>query len=321
MRNGLWMVSVIGLAIASLFIGVESIQLTDLLQLNEQQQLVLLSTRFPRMISLILAGATMSISGLIMQHLTQNKFVSPTTSGTMDSARIGILVAMLVFNDASILQKTGIAFLFAVAGTFIFIGIVNRVRVKSTMMIPLIGMMFGSIMGSIATFLAYQYDLVQNVSSWLQGNFSLVSRGNYELIYLAVPLMIVAYLYADYFTIAGLGKDMATSIGVSYQVVQFGGVLIVSLATAVVILTVGSVPFLGIIIPNLVALMRGDHLKNTLLETALFGSAFLLVCDMISRVVIAPYEVSVSLVVGIIGSALFMYLLMRGESSHEAKKN
>lgn len=321
MRNGLWMVSVIVLAIASLFIGVESIQLIDLLQLNDRQQLVLLSTRFPRMISLILAGATMSISGLIMQHLTQNKFVSPTTSGTMDSARIGILVAMLVFNDASILQKTGIAFLFAVAGTFIFIGIVNRVRVKSTMMIPLIGMMFGSIMGSIATFLAYQYDLVQNVSSWLQGNFSLVSRGNYELIYLAVPLMIVAYLYADYFTIAGLGKDMATSIGVSYQVVQFGGVLIVSLATAVVILTVGSVPFLGIIIPNLVALMRGDHLKNTLLETALFGSAFLLVCDMISRVVIAPYEVSVSLVVGIIGSALFMYLLMRGEGSHEAKKN
>lgn len=171
MRNGLWMVSVIVLAIASLFIGVESIQLTDLLQLNDRQQLVLLSTRFPRMISLILAGATMSISGLIMQHLTQNKFVSPTTSGTMDSARIGILVAMLVFNDASILQKTGIAFLFAVAGTFIFIGIVNRVRVKSTMMIPLIGMMFGSIMGSIATFLAYQYDLVQNVSSWLQEIF------------------------------------------------------------------------------------------------------------------------------------------------------
>ena len=79
------------------------------------------------------------------------------------------------------------------------------------------------------------------------------------------------------------------------------------------ILTVGSLPFLGVVVPNLIAIARGDHLRKTLFETAVFGSIFLLICDIISRIVIAPYEVSVSLVVGIIGSVLFIYLLLRGE--------
>ncbi|MGX7419449.1 ABC transporter permease [Carnobacterium gallinarum] len=312
MRKGLWIGTLVLIGLISLFVGIQDISPNEILNLTENQQLVLFSTRIPRTISLILAGSTLSICGLIMQHLTQNKFVSPTTAGTMDSARIGILVSMLFFTDATMLQKTMIAFLFALAGTVGFIFLVNQLQVRNVVMVPLIGMMFGSILGSIATFLAYQNNLVQNISSWLQGNFSLVTRGNYELMYVAVPLMIVAYVYADYFTIAGLGKEVATGIGVNYQLVQFGGILIVALASSVVILTVGSLPFLGVVVPNLIALARGDHLKNTLGETALFGAVFLLICDIISRLVIAPYEVSVSLIVGIIGSSIFIYLLLRG---------
>lgn len=315
MRKGIWIVLLSVIAFVSLFIGVQDIELSHVLQFNftKNEQLILQSTRIPRTVSLIIAGATLSICGLIMQHLTQNKFVSPTTAGTMDSARIGILVAMLFFTDASIFQRTVIAFLFAFAGTVAFIFMVNHLQIKNAVMVPLIGLMFGSILGSIATFLAYQNNLVQNMASWLQGNFSLVSRGNYELMYLAIPLMIIAYLYADYFTLAGLGKEVAINAGVSYQIVQFGGILIVALASSIVILTVGSLPFLGVVVPNLIAIARGDHLRKTLFETAVFGSIFLLICDIISRIVIAPYEVSVSLVVGIIGSVLFIYLLLRGE--------
>src|SRR5690625_1425927 len=92
-------------SIASLFIGVSRVSLLDVFSLDESQLQILWISRFPRLISILIAGASMSISGLIMQQLSQNKFVSPTTAGTLDSARLGILVAIMVFTGANPLQK------------------------------------------------------------------------------------------------------------------------------------------------------------------------------------------------------------------------
>jgi iron complex transport system permease protein len=102
------------LSILSLFIGVNDLMLRALLQGDSEQWLILATTRVPRTLSLILAGGTMSICGLIMQHLTQNKFVSPTTAGTMDSARLGILLVMLFFTECldSIANISGFSFRF-----------------------------------------------------------------------------------------------------------------------------------------------------------------------------------------------------------------
>ena len=113
MRYG-WLIGLLGLlTISSLFIGVSTIQVIDLLQFKGQSTQLFLATRLPRTVCLILAGATSSICGLIMQHLTQNKFVSPTTAGTMDSARLGILVVMLFLPNAPLLLRSFTAFLFA----------------------------------------------------------------------------------------------------------------------------------------------------------------------------------------------------------------
>lgn len=300
------------LSICSLFIGVHDIKLTDLFHLDQTQQLVIWSTRIPRTISLIIAGATASVCGLIMQHLTQNKFVSPTTAGTMDSAKLGILIAMVFFPNSSSLVRSLIAFIFAFIGTIVFIQMINQLPQKNQVMIPLIGLMFGNIIGSVVTFFAYQMEIIQNMSSWLQGNFSTVTRNGYELIYLSVPLLLIAYLYAYQFTIAGMGKDMATNIGINYQAIQLLGLGIVSIASSLMLVTIGNLPFLGIIIPNLVSLYFGDQMKNTLWLTAFSGSAFLIICDIISRVIIPPYEVPVSLIVGIIGSVIFIGMLLRG---------
>lgn len=315
MKKMIGIICLIVIAVVSLLIGAHDLTVSNLLEIEGRDQLIMLTSRVPRTVSLIIAGATMSVCGLIMQHLTQNKFVSPTTAGTMDSARLGILVSMVFFNQATLFQQTLISFLFAVTGTLIFVTFLNHVRVRNIVMVPLIGMMFGNIVGSAATFLAYQYDLVQNVSSWLQGNFSLVNSGNYELIYVALPLLIILYLFADFFTVAGLGREIATELGVNYRMIQTSGIVIISLATAVVILIAGTLPFLGIIVPNIVSMRKGDHLKKTLFEIALFGSIFLLICDIIARVIIAPYELPVSLIVGIIGSMVFIYLLFKGGDS------
>lgn len=299
------------LSFTSLFIGVKSISPLDLINFKEEETQVFLASRVPRLVSIIIAGISMSISGLIMQQLSRNKFVSPTTAGTEDSARLGILVSLMVFTSASPLQKMLVAFVFALLGTFIFMKILEKIKFKDSIFIPLVGLMFGNIVSSITTFFAYKHDLIQNISSWLQGDFSMVIEGQYELIYISIPLVILAYLFANKFTVAGMGEEFAVNLGLNYKQVVNIGLTIVALVTSVVILTVGMIPFLGLIVPNIVTLYQGDNLKKSLSHTAVLGSVFLLACDIVGRLIIYPYEIPIGLTVGVIGSGIFIYLLMR----------
>ncbi|MRH42106.1 iron chelate uptake ABC transporter family permease subunit [Aquibacillus halophilus] len=302
------------LSFISVFIGVIDLNPKDLFKLTEDQLQILWISRFPRLISIVIAGMSMAICGLIMQQLSRNKFVSPTTAGTMDSARFGILVSLMLFGTASPMQKMLVAFLFALIGTFIFMKILEKVKFKDPIFIPLVGLMFGSIISSVTTFFAYKNDLIQNMSSWLQGNFALILQGRYEMLYISLPLVIVAYLYANRFTIAGMGEDFSTNLGMNHKGVVNIGLVIVALMTTVVILTVGMIPFLGLIIPNIVTIYKGDNLKNSLPHTALLGAVFVLACDIIGRIIIYPYEIAIGVTVGVIGSGIFLYLIMRRKS-------
>ncbi|MGW5889501.1 ABC transporter permease [Priestia megaterium] len=299
------------LAVSSLFVGVQDLSAMDLFHLTEEESQTLFFSRFPRLLSIIMAGMSLSICGLIMQQITRNKFVSPTTAGTMDWARLGVLISLLVFASASPLLKMSIAFIFSLAGNLLFMRILDRIKFNDTIYIPLVGLMLGSIVSSLATFIAYKYDLIQNLSSWLQGDFSLVVKGRYELLYLSIPLLIIAYLYADKFTVAGMGESFSINLGVKYKQIVNIGLVIVSLITSITILTVGMLPFLGLIIPNIVSIYRGDHLRKSLPHTAVLGAVFVLACDILGRVIIFPYEVSIGLMVGVIGSAIFLFMLIR----------
>lgn len=299
------------LSIASLFLGVTEISIFDIFHLTADQKQILMVSRFPRMVSILIAGMSMSICGLIMQQLSRNKFVSPTTAGTMDSAKLGIMISLVVFSSATPIQQMLLAFAFALIGTFLFMQILDRVKFKDPVFIPLIGLMFGNIVGSITTFIGYRNDIIQNISSWMQGDFSSILSGNYELMYISIPLLCIAYFYANRFTIAGMGEDFAKNLGLNHRQVTNIGLIIVALITASVVLTVGVIPFLGLIIPNIVTVYKGDHLKKSLMHTALLGAIFVLICDIIGRLLIYPYEIPISLTVGVIGSGAFIYLLLR----------
>jgi len=283
----------------------------DILRLKEEHIEVLLISRIPRLISIIVVGMSMSISGLIMQAISRNKFVSPTTAATTDWARFGILISMMLFSSASYLQKMLIAFLFALGGTFLFMKLLNKIKYKNSIFIPLLGIMLGNIVSSITTFFAYKHDLIQNISSWLQGDFSLIIKGRYELLYIGIPLLITAYIYGNKFTIAGMGEEFSINLGLNYNKVVTLGIVIVALITSVTVLTVGTIPFLGLIVPNIVSLYNGDNLKDNIPHTALLGGVFVLACDILGRVLIYPYELSIGVIVGVLGSGIFLYLLMR----------
>lgn len=312
LRKSYLIITVIILSIMSLFVGVSSISITDLLSGEKEQIEIFLLSRVPRLVAIILAGAGMSIAGLIMQQLSRNKFVSPTTAGTLDATRLGILVSMLLFANASTFQKMLVAFAFALAGTFLFMKILDRIKFKDAIFIPLVGLMFGNILSSITTFFAYRANVIQNMSAWLQGDFSMIMKGRFELLYISIPVIILAYLYANRFTVAGMGEDFSKNLGIPYKQVVNIGLILVATITVTVVLTVGMIPFLGLIIPNIVSIFKGDHLQKTLPYTALLGAAFLLIADILGRLIIYPYEISISLMVGVIGSGIFLMLLFRG---------
>lgn len=300
MKRFLLIILMITLSLASLLIGATSLN-TD----------VFIISRLPRLVSLIMAGVGMSISGLIMQQLSRNKFVSPTTGATIDAAQLGIVIAMVMIPGATIAFKTGMAFIFSLVGTVTFMVIIRKITFKNVVFVPLVGIMFGNIIGSITTFIAYKYDIMQNVSAWMQGDFSMILKGNYEMLYLCIPLVMIAFIYANHFNIAGMGEDFATNLGVNYNRILYMGLGVVALVTASVVITVGSIPFIGLIVPNIVSLYKGDRIKGTLIDTALIGAAFLLACDIVGRIVIYPYEISIGLTVGVVGSIIFLYLILR----------
>ena len=293
----------------SLFVGVIDLTPGELLAGNFEQLEIFLISRLPRLLAILCTGIGMSVAGLIMQQLCSNKFVSPTTGATISSAQFGILLALLFMPASTLWSRAIFAFATAILGTWIFVWFIQRIQFKDVVMVPLVGIMFGNVIGGITNYLAYKYEMTQALSSWLVGHFSLVLKGRYEIVWLTVPLVILAFLFANHFNIVGLGKDFSKNLGVPYNLVLFSGLTIAAMITASIVVVVGSISYIGLIVPNVVAMYKGDKIRGTLVDTALFGAIFVLVCDMIGRVVIAPYELPIELIVGILGSLIFIALL------------
>ena len=297
------------LSCCSLFVGVIDLTPAELLAGNFEQMEVFLISRLPRLLAILCTGIGMSVAGLIMQQLCSNKFVSPTTGATISSAQFGILLALLFMPASTLWSRAIFAFATAILGTWIFVWFIQRIQCKDVVMVPLVGIMFGNVIGGITNYLAYKYEMTQALSSWLVGHFSLVLKGRYEIVWLTVPLVVLAFLFANHFNIVGLGKDFSKNLGVPYNLVLFSGLTIAAMITASIVVVVGSISYIGLIVPNVVAMYKGDKIRGTLVDTALFGAIFVLVCDMIGRIVIAPYELPIELIVGILGSLIFIALL------------
>ncbi|REH76588.1 ABC transporter permease [Staphylococcus felis] len=304
------------LTVCSLFIGVSSVSVADVFRLDDKQLNILFASRIPRTVSILIAGSSLALSGLIMQQMMQNKFVSPTTAGTMEWAKLGILISLIFFPSQHILLKLIFAVLCSVIGTFLFVQIIQRIQFKDVVFVPLVGIMIGGIVSSFSTFIALQTNAVQSIGNWLNGNFAIITSGRYEVLYLSLPLLILTYVYANQFTIAGMGRDFSQSLGLNYQFVMNMGLMIIATITALVVVTVGTLPFLGLIVPNIVAIFKGDHLNFALPHTAMLGAIFVMISDILGRLIVYPYEINIGLTIGVFGTVIFILMLMKGRHQY-----
>jgi len=299
-------VAVVGLLVVlSLFTGVY-----DVVGAQDGGEMFAI-TRIPRTIALVLAGAAMAMSGLVMQLLTQNRFVEPTTTGTTEWAGLGLLTVMVLAPGASIVARMTGAVVAAFVGTMVFFLFLRRVSLRSSLIVPIVGIMLGAVVGSVSTFVALQTDMLQSLGVWFAGSFTSVLRGQYEILWIVALVGIAVFVVADRFTVAGLGEEVSTNVGLNYERIVLIGSGLIAVATGVVTVVVGNLPFLGLIVPNIVSMLRGDDLRSNLPWVCLLGIAVVTVCDLIGRTVIMPFEVPVSLVLGVVGAVVFIALLLR----------
>ncbi|MEO8282101.1 MAG: iron chelate uptake ABC transporter family permease subunit [Pseudarthrobacter sp.] len=245
-------VVVLALATLSMFVGVSDVSLPALLTGDPTAVEIFWISRVLRTLAVVLAGMAVAVAGLIMQLMARNRFVEPSTVGTVESATLGILVVTVFIPTAPILLRMGVASVFAVLGTALFLAILRRLPTRNTLLIPLVGIMLGGVIAAVTT-----------------------------------------------------------NLGLNYTATMRLGLIIVSLISAVVVTTVGAVPFLGLVVPNIVSLLFGDNLRRAVPWTALFGADFVLVCDIIGRTIRYPYEVPVDMVMAVLGAILFLVLILR----------
>nr|WP_318865990.1 iron chelate uptake ABC transporter family permease subunit [Pseudomonas soli] len=291
-------------------VGASQMSWSALLSASDDAWLTLTASRLPRLAALVLTGVGLSICGVILQQIVRNRFVEPATCGGLDAAKLGILVALTVLPGAGATGRMLFALVFCLLASLAYVAIIRRIRFTNLVLVPVIGLMYGSVLSAIAEFYAYRHNILQSMQGWLLGDFPRVIEGNYEIIYLILPIVVLTYLYAQRFTVLGMGEGMATSLGLNYAATAILGLVLVAVTVSATVITVGAIPFVGLVVPNLVALRYGENLKRTLPIVAMCGAALLLACDILGRLLIHPYEVPIGLTAGSVGGVLFLVLIL-----------
>ncbi|MEQ6927809.1 iron chelate uptake ABC transporter family permease subunit [Pseudomonas mosselii] len=291
-------------------VGASQMSWSALWSASDDAWLTLTASRLPRLAALVLTGVGLSVCGVILQQIVRNRFVEPATCGGLDAAKLGILVALTVLPGAGVSGRMLFALVFCLLASLVYVAIIRRIRFTNLVLVPVIGLMYGSLLSAIAEFYAYRHNILQSMQGWLLGDFSRVIEGNYEIIYLILPIVVITYLYAQRFTVLGMGEGMATSLGLNYAATAILGLVLVAVTVSATVITVGAIPFVGLVVPNLVALRYGEHLKRTLPIVAMCGAALLLACDILGRLLIHPYEVPIGLTAGGVGGVLFLLLIL-----------
>lgn len=272
------------LSLASNFVGVAS--------LSSDTGLILTVSRLPRTAAVILTGAALAVAGVVEQQLVRNCFVEPGSTGTGEAAALGLLAVTVLFPDTPIWVKMLAASLAGIAGTGLFLLMIHRLPPQEILMVPLAGLIWFGVLFAVVVHIGWQADLVQLINIWLMaGEFSGVIAGRYELLWIAGAAAGLALFAADRFAILGLGDGVARGLGLNPAAMMRLGLVVISVVTALVMATVGLVPFVGLVVPNIVSRVMGDNLRASLPVTALGGATLLLACDILGRVVTFPYEV------------------------------
>jgi len=274
--------------------------------------------RLPRVLTGAVVGATLAVAGAVLQALFRNPLAAPETLGVSAGAALGAILAITFGADTRIgpLAPVPLASLVGAlsAMTVVYLLASATSRALSTSVLLLAGVALNAFISAMILFVQYLSDFTQTYRAvrWLIGDLDV---GAFGPILASLPLVLIAF--AIFFTLPGslnllsLGPDAAAARGVDVPRAQRLAFVSASLATSAAVSLSGPVAFIGIIVPHLVRLVVGVDHRLVLPAAALFGAAFLVLCDLVARTAISPVELPVGIVTAVVGGPFFLWLLVR----------
>lgn len=267
--------------------------------------------RIPRTFAAILAGCALSLSGLILQSVLNNTIAGPGIIGVNSGA--GLFVTLITALFPAYLQFTPIAAFAGALGATLLVYTIALKTGASRMTIVLSGVAVSSVLGAITdTVLIIFPDTAISRTSFLIGGLSGVTTNQLKLpgaiIFIA---FVLALVFSYNMNILALGDETAKSLGLNVSKYRLIFLILSSLLSGSAISFAGLLGFIGLIVPHIARLMVENDNRVLVPACALIGSLFTLTCDILSRILFAPYEIPVGIIMSFLGGPFFIYLLLR----------
>lgn len=285
-----------------------------------EHETIIMTLRFPRVVIAAMVGAGLALAGATFQGLFRNPMADPYVIGVSSGAALGAVCSILVQSLWDIPIRFGIpafAFAFAVVTIFLVYSLARVGGKVPVMTLLLSGIAVNSLLSALVSFcMFFSGNQLHQVVFWLLGGFS--GRG-WDYVYIFLPYGVVGstviFIYARELNAMLLGEEPAQHLGIEVEQVKRRLLIAAALLTGACVSVSGLIGFVGLVIPHIVRMLFGPDHRTLLPAVALIGAAFLLVADVLARVVIAPGELPVGIVTALVGGPFFIYLLRRQKNS------
>lgn len=272
--------------------------------------------RLPRIILAVAVGIGLSVSGVIMQAIVQNSLADPYILGISSGASLGATLAIMlgvgVFFGSNYVGICAFVGAFAISILVLTLANVNG-RANSTKLL-LAGMALSTVCSAFSSFIVYftnNRDGMQNITYWLMGSLAGAKWQNIRII---LPVVIIATLFfiTQYRTLnlMLLGDEVSITLGTNLQKYRQFYLIITSVVIGFIVYSSGIIGFVGLIIPHLVRMLFGTDHKRIILLSALVGAIFMVWADVLSRIIIPGSELPIGILISMIGSPCFIYLMV-----------
>ncbi|MGI6105703.1 MAG: FecCD family ABC transporter permease [Raoultibacter sp.] len=317
------LVYLVVITIAALLMGSSSVSFHELWalisggEISESAASILLNVRLPRVLAALLAGAALAVSGALIQAALDNPMAAPNIIGINSGAGLAVLLVGSFFPGMLFMQP-----LAAFAGALLTAAIVFGISMgagSSRLTIILAGIALSAIFGAgMNMILIINPDAYVGASGFLVGGLSGVLGRNliWPGIYITIGLTL-AVLLSSKLNILSLGDTSAHSLGMNVYRWRMGYLGIAALLAGAAVSFAGLLGFVGLIVPHLIRFFVGHDNRVVVPVSALFGAAFVVCCDLCSRVLFAPYEIPVGIFMAFIGGPFFIYLIVRNKRRND----
>lgn len=323
-NRSLWIAIVLiavlcGASMLSLYIGARYISVDEIIKSfvnydsNSIGELLIQTLRWPRLLAAFIVGISFTVSGALMQGVTNNPMASPSILGINAGASFGLAIAMIIVPAASLNVSILFAFLGAALATGVILFLAKRVGGKATpVYLALAGTAIGAVFTAVTQMLVVFFEVAQDLSYWTAGSISGIRM---EQVFLVLPWTMIGLLIAisisKSVTLLSFGEEVAIGLGSNLDRVRaFAGVTVLILSGSAVALA-GPIGFVGLITPHIVRKMVGIDYRRVIPFSALVGTVIVVVADVLTRLVNPPYETPLGAITAIIGVPFFIYLANR----------